>query len=199
MERRKISRANVSLPDAVCRLWAPRYADPPALCKARVAELGWDPGSANSGGPSRLMTKPPKPECPTTYCLAQRGLCTTDFDRSFGWITKLETLQLPLRAFAAKHVGLNQHGRTSQGACGFCCLSSPSTIVCLQCSVLPSVHLTLLAGDFVLGFRHCRDWTASAAAGVGSNQQLERESHFAKTVAANRASESNEHGSEQDR
>jgi hypothetical protein len=32
---------------------------------------------------------------------------------------------------------LNQHGRSSQGACGFCCFSSPSTIDRLQLSVLP--------------------------------------------------------------
>jgi len=71
--------------------------------------------------------------------------------------------------------------------------------VCGILSVLPWVHLTFLAGDFALSLRHCPDCTASAAAGVGSNQYLLRRAALAKTVAANRARESNERGSEQDR
>jgi hypothetical protein len=73
MERRKISRANVSLPDAVCRLWAPRYADPPALCKARVAELGWDPGSANFRRAQQAHDEAPKTGMPNNVLSRAAG------------------------------------------------------------------------------------------------------------------------------
>jgi hypothetical protein len=65
--------------------------------------------------------------------------------------------------------------------------------------VLPSVYLTLLAGDFVVGFRHYREWAASAATVLVQTNSWSEEPRLAKTVAANHARESNERGSEQDR
>ena len=167
----------LALPDGDCRLWALRYphlgndSGPIRPCeKLGAARLGGGPGSVNFGE-LHAGSDEPQPDKPNNVLPRAAGFLhdglrheATDY-RECSRRSKLR-----VRAFAIKHVGLNQHGRSSQGACGFCCLSSPSTIDCLQLSVLPSVHLTLLAGDFVLSLRHCPECTASAAAGVGSNQ-----------------------------
>ena len=60
-------------------------ADPSALRKAPCSrDLDWrGPASVISVCSSRLKTSP-QLECPTTCCLAPRGLCMTGFDRSFG-------------------------------------------------------------------------------------------------------------------
>ena len=173
-------------------------ARPARSRKARCRrDLDWrGPTSVNFGVLPQAHDEAPKPEYPTPFSPRRGGLCMTDFDTSFGLSRcSRRSSSGPCLRYQACWFEPTR----PQLAGRICCLSSPSTIACLQFFVLPSVHLTLLAGDFVVGFRHCREWAASAAAVLVQTNSWSEEPRLAKTVAANHARESNERGSEQDR